>query len=142
MDAMRWGVGTRKRPGSRTILIAAWMVVALSGQATLSIEFVDRYRDDKGTEKASIGGRAQGIEDFGAYKVLIYTTLDNQTWIRAPGQYAPIGVGGTWERSGIRPGKKSRILLVKRGVKVPDKEALTEKELEAIPQEAELTHSW
>lgn len=132
----------RKRTRGWASLMAAWMIIALSSKATLSIEFVDRYRDDTGSEKASIGGRVHGIEDFGAYKVLIYTTLDNHTWVRAPGQYAPVGVGGTWERSGIRPGKKSRILLVKRGVKAPDKEALTEKELEAIPQEAELTHSW
>lgn len=133
----------RKRSRGWVSLMAAWMIVTLvSSKPTLSVEFVDRYRDDKGIEKASIGGRVHGIEDFAAYKVLIYTTLDNHTWVRAPGQYAPVGVGGTWERSGIRPGKKSRILLLKRGVKVPDKEALTEKEIDAIPQEAELTHPW
>ncbi|MBI2876214.1 MAG: hypothetical protein HYY20_04970 [Candidatus Tectomicrobia bacterium] len=146
--------GRPERSRIWTALMATWLIVAATTStalttstasktsATILIEFVDRYRDDKGGEKASIGGRVQGIEDFDAYKVLVYTTLDNQIWIRAPGQYAPLGPGGTWERWGLRPGKRSRIFLIKRGVKVPSQEALTQKELEGIARETELTHTW
>lgn len=114
-------------------------------EVSIYIDFVDRYQKaDQGVEeKITIGGRIRGLEDSSAYKVVIFSETSGryriQPWV---GDYTPVDSGGVWERSGVRPGERMHVLLLRKQDKVPLKTVLTKEEFKSIPRIAEVIHSW